>query len=220
MIDENEPSTLQAEPTEPKKPNPINPNGRRMTEEEYEAIYQSWRGGLKSSVSLGLKFGWSDETIRVLLKYGNKRRNWLPFAQREAIATESLRQATTAVAEKIAGRAVDDWEKAKTHDLLLINGSKVMLAGLLKKFQESVNTVDFSKMSGGSACANARALATAIEVLVRAESLLLGKPTERKEITPGDGWDKLNLEQLQYVIDHHGQLPPDMDEGALFPATN
>ena len=73
MIDESDPGEPNGEKHEPL------PNARRMTEQECDAIYAAWDGGLRSSVSLGEKFGWSDETVRVLIKHGNKRRGWQQY---------------------------------------------------------------------------------------------------------------------------------------------
>ena len=209
MIDESDPGEPKGEKHEPL------PNARRMTEQECDAIYAAWDGGLRSSVSLGEKFGWSDETVRVLIKHGNKRRGWQPFALRKALEESTLKAATDVAKEKIASRVVDQWEKAKEWDLALIQGNKKILGEMLQKFIEVVKKVDFSTMSASAACNNARSLAAAVDTLVKAESLLLGKPTERQEINPGDGWTKLTPEQLEYIA-ANGKLPPDVSEDVLF----
>jgi hypothetical protein len=220
MTDENDPTDVQGEnrgghpPGE--KPAELAPNARRMTEAEYNAIYQAWKGGLRNSVHLGAKFGWSDETIRQLVKKGNVRRSWLSFEKQLLLDTESMREAKLLASEKIADRAADAWDKAKAVDLALINGNKRMVSEMIQRFMRAVETVKFDGMSGVAACTNARALAAAIDLLVKAESLLLGKATERKEISAGDGWDKLTPEQATYIVEHGGQLPPDVNEDVLY----
>jgi len=215
MIDERDPSEPKQE-NEPAKREPL-PNAKRISEQEHDAIYAAWSGGLTSSVSLGLKFGYSDETIRVLIKHGNKRRGWQPFAARKAVEGTAIYEATKAAQAKITDRVMDAWERAKDNDLALINNNKILIAGLIAEFRKGLASVDFSKMSSGTACNNARSLAAAVDTLIRAESLLLGKPTERKEINPGDGWSKLTEAQLEFIA-ANGKLPPDVSEDVLFGA--
>ena len=45
---------------------------------------------------------------------------------------------------------------------------------------------------------------------------MLGKPTERHEVNPGDGWSRLTDEQLAAIAEN-AQLPPDVSEETLFP---
>ena len=222
MIEESDPDSIQGETSVETKARPQPPqfakNARRVTEEEHDCIFAAWKSGMRSSVALAAKFGYSDETMRVMIKFGNKRRGWQPFAMQQALEEASMHAASSAATEKIAAKISDAWEKAKEIDLALINGNKRIVGEMIQKFIQAVKTVDFSAMTGTAACHNARALAAAVDTLVKAESLLLGKPTERKEINPGDGWSELTPEQAAYIVEHQGQLPPDVNDEALYAA--
>jgi len=220
MIDEFRPGFSQVNPNAENAqtaplPKGEHKNARRMLEAENDAIFAAWKMGMRSPLALGTKYGWSDETIRTLIKHGNKRRGWQPYEMRLALEEASMRAASTEATAKIADKVVDAWEKAKANDLALINGNKGLIAELMSKFKAGLATVDFANMTGSNACNNARALAAAVDTLVKAESLLLGKPTERQEIQPGDGWSKLTSEQLEYIA-AHGKLPPDVTEDMIY----
>jgi hypothetical protein len=187
-----------------------------MDDEAYEAIYQAWYGGMRSAPKLAAKFGWSDEMIRSLVNVGNPRRHWLSFKARATLEVDTARLAENRAAAKIADLVVSEWEKAKADNLKLIYAHKGTIAALLKQFRDSLPAVDFTKLKAGTAAMIARSLAQATDTLVKAEALMLGKPTERHEVNPGDGWSRLTDEQLAAIAEN-AQLPPDVSEETLFP---
>jgi len=215
MIDELAPQTSQADPSSEHTGNREHKNTRRMSEEEHDAIFASWKAGLRGPTALGNRYGWSDETIRRLIKHGMPTRGWQPFAIRLSLEEAATRAAGAVATAKIADKIVDEWEKAKTNDLALINGNKGLLAQLITKFKAGMDSLTFDGMTSATACNNARALAAAVDTLVKAESLLMGKPTERQEIQPGDGWSKLTAEQLEFIV-QNGKLPPDVPEDMIY----
>lgn len=205
--------------------------GRRVDDALRAKMYQDWKNGIRGINTLATKYGLAFVTARRIVKQGNPNRHWPPFEVALALEGQTLKTAETMASEKIAEVLVDEWEKAKREDLMLVQGNKAMLGRLIKRFMDETKDIEFAHtgydkngeayktpMTGSEAANVARNLAQAAATLVQVESLLMGKPTERAAITQEDKWEKLTPEQCKYILET-GKLPPGVEETLFGPPT-
>lgn len=204
-------------------------HGRRVTDEVRDKMYADWKAGTpRATNTLARKYGISFVTARRIIVQGNASRGWQPFKVMLALESETVKKAEAAAEEKITETLVDEWQKARGQDLTLLQAQKSLLARLLKQFKENLEAITFGStyydkngeahevpVTWSEAVGSASRLAQATEILVKAESLLMGKPTERKDVNVTDPWEKLTPEQCRQIAET-GQLPDGVTEEELF----
>jgi hypothetical protein len=207
---------------------PHKANGRRVSDDLRWIVYLDWKAGTRHVMTLARKHGMTFQTAKKLMQ-GNPLRNWPSFEAQLALEHETLKTAESIAAEKIAGTVLTEWEKARKDNLIVVNGIKSSLFASVKKLVDTMREgVDFARieytkdgsairipMSGTEALANARTAAQAADLLVKIESLLYDKPTERKEVKVEDPWKKLTPEQMEEFA-RTGELPASVDVEQLF----
>ena len=207
---------------------PHKKNGRRVDDALRWTIYLDWKDGTRHVTTLSRKHGVTYQTVKKLMD-GNPLRKWPSFEAQLALEHETLKSAETIAAEKIAVQVLSEWEKARNDDLIVVNGVKSALFASVKKLVDTMTGgVDFARveytkdgaairipMSGTEALANARTAAQAADLIVKIESLLYDKPTERKEVKVESPWKKLTPEQMEEFA-RTGDLPASVDVEQLF----
>jgi hypothetical protein len=190
---------------------------------------------------LSAKYGFAWETIRKLIRVGSRLNGWPSFAERRVAEDSAVKDARSQAAPVIAQMIVDDYEKVRRENLSIVAGMKAGTTFIVRKYIDAARLASFVKtrkvrdktgamitievpMDAAEAADVGRTLMQLVEGLARVESFAMGGPSERLEVsrTPV-GWDSLTESQLQWVIDHGGQLPPDIDPSSLFgppPATS
>jgi hypothetical protein len=205
-------------------------NGKRINDDLRMIIYRDWKAGTRHLTTLARKYNMSFSTVKRLVLKGNPNRAWCSFEAQLALEHATLKSAEAIASEKIAGVVLTEWERARKNNLAVVGGIKEALWSSVKKLVEEMKTgVDFARieytkegaairipMSGTEAMANARTAAQAADLLVKIESLLYDKPTERKTVKVEDPWKQLTPDQMEEFA-RTGDLPAGVDVEQLFP---
>lgn len=207
-------------------------HARRVTREQYDAVYADWLAGMRSSQKLAEKYGFSWETVRKLVKYGSRLNGWPSFPERRVAEDEAVKAARAQAAPAIAQMMVDDYEKVRRENLSIVAGMKAGTSFIVRKYIDAARSATFVKtrkvrdkqgnmitievpMDAAEAADVGRTLMQLVEGLARVESFAMGGPDSRVEVSQSSLWDQMSDAQVQWVVDHHGQLPPDIDPTAL-----
>lgn len=211
-------------------------HGKRLSFELYEAMWQAYRDGRRSKSSLQRQFNVGYETASRVVDLGYPDRGWLALKDRAAQWDEAKIIASQQASVEQAKQALSDYQQARTDNLNLIKASKAAIAKLVRKALNSVESASFTKVrrrknkngdyvdvdmppSAFEMADALRTIAQAVKDLGAHESFWLGGPTERSEVNVSgvqQGWLSLSEEQLEYIVNSGGELPPGVSEEQLF----
>lgn len=217
--------------------NPKAKNGRRVTRELYDAMWESWRDGDRKVSTLARVFSVSIQTSDRIVKRGLPAHGWPSLLDR-AKAWDAARLQADSLAAAAAFQDVRSaWDIAKSDNLKLAQFSKGALAQAMKKAMEAVASMKFVKyrrfldrsltpavwttvetpMNGLEISEALRTIANAIKEIGAFEAYWLGgQPTPDGGITnPFQGWNKLTPDQINYIA-ATGQLPPGVTDDMLW----
>ena len=222
--------------TTPDSPKLKSKHARRVTEAEYYAVYEDWKIGELKLNQLARKHGLSWMAVRDMVVIGKKQMGLCSFEDRlKAEKKGGLNDAQVAqVTAIVASAALDEWEKAKEEDVKLLTVAKAILHRLMMTFVREIPGVTFTRkrrekdkngawhtidvpLDGLEAACVADRLATFLDKMIKAECLILGKPTERIEQVTGQQGGVLSLTDQQLEqLGESGILPPGVSDDVLF----
>lgn len=215
--------------------NPVNKkHGKRMSPALYESLWEAWRDGQRNKSELCRMFQLSWDTLDRVVNGGYPG---MPALKERLIIYEAdktrLAQEADIAAMTLANQ---EYVKARKINLEMINGVKASLVHLVRKAVPAAQVALFSRVKrmrskDGTTWvdvdvpANAFEVADALKTITGAlrelgvhESLWMGGPTERT--AEGEGTAKpltsLTDEQLDYVLQNGGALPPGVTDEMLF----
>lgn len=219
-------------------------NGKRVDAELYEAIWEAWRDGNRSISRLAGMYQMSWSTIKKLVTKGHYDRGFPAFVERLKVWEAAAASAKVATKDDTAKRKAEEWDKATTEHLKLTNATRYGLAHLIRKAVEATQKVEFTKTrkrrvidSNGNATTIDeevpisavtmaevwRTISTSVETVSRIESFWRGGPTSKSEVLNGaltaiKAFQNLTPEELNYIIESGGDLPPGVTHEDLFGA--
>lgn len=217
--------------------NPKAKNGRRVTRELYDAMWESWRDGDRKISTLARVFAVSVQTADRIVKRGLPVHGWPSLLDR-AKAWDAARLQADSLAAAAAFQDVRSaWDVAKSDNLKLAQFSKGALAQAMKKAMEAVASMKFVKyrrvldqtktpavwatietpMNGLEISEALRTIAGAIKEIGQFEAYWLGgqPQADGTVANPFQGWNKLTAEQINYIAST-GQLPPGVTDDMLW----
>lgn len=217
-------------------------NGKRISAEQYEAIWEAWRDGNRGKSKLAALFSLAWSTIDVLVKRGYPDRGFPAFIDRLKLWEAAAASAKIATIEDKKKRADEEWEKATQEHLKLSNATRFGLAQLIRKAVEATARVEFTRtrkrrvldkagtvqvideevpISAVTMAEVWKTIVQSVETVGKIESFWRGGPTSRSEIMGSavsalHAFQKLTPEQLDYIISSGGDLPPGVTSEDLF----
>ena len=199
----------------------------------YDAMWEAYRDGLRSARGLANQFNVSEQTATKAIKQGWPQRNWPSLAQKAAMwDQQKLELEQKAAAEKYR-ETVDEWYRARKQNLGLAGAAKGTLATLAKTMLEAARaakpTKTVRRREGNRFVESQEPLdlvetgvamqkiAAAIETISKVEAYWLGGPSEREDAAAAQAGQQASLtpEQMQFIIEHDGQLPPGVTDEQL-----
>jgi hypothetical protein len=212
-------------------------NGRRITRELYDAMWEAWRDGDRKVSTLTKIFGLNPATSHRIVKLGLPTLGWPSLNERSKSWDGAKLQADSLAAAAAFQEVRSQWDISKSDNLKLAAFSKNSIAKAMQKCADAVGSMKFVKyrrvldrnvtphvwttietpMNGLEISEALKTLATAIKEIGLFEAFWLGgQPNQDGQPTnPFAGWNKLTPDQINYIATT-GQLPPGVTDEMLW----
>lgn len=239
----NRSTTQQTMARKPKKEAPAekgvfgNSRGKRVTEEEYEGIWEAWKSGIRTKKELMRMFHVNWSTITRILDRGYPQRGWQSIRERWVLLQEEQHQEQSKLLLAQQAALQNEWDEAKQQSLQILRAGQAAAARLVKALVEATADVKFTRtkkwkdkqgnwheeevpMSGNHLAIAALRVAQTLDILQNKIAFWHGGP-EKADVTKGSLLARLMelpREQLDYMA-AHGTLPPGMTDEDIFGPT-
>lgn len=203
---------------------------RTISVQTYEAAWELWRDGLRSRNALAEKLGMTWETAARMVDNGYPQRGWAPLMDRARLWDKQVMEQSARLAAERMREAVDEQFKARKHNLALAGRMKAALASLAAQTLDAARACKFSHTkkvikdgreveveipaSAQQVAKAAKELAGAIRDLGQFEAYWLGTG-DKDDLPQTSSLDGLEEDQLKFIIESGGQLPPGVTDAML-----
>jgi len=203
--------------------------GRRLSHQEWEAIYADWKAGERNQTALARKHRCTVDTVHKYVEKGLPVNGWPSFRSRLQMENQTSADARERVTAQITAQVMDEYTKVRQENLQVLRALRAACTVQVQKMIENLKATTWTRMvtfykigkeeqqiretverplDSYEMASVARAISTALSMAGKMESFWLGGPTERVENIPES--EKLSEAEIDYVNEHEGAMPPGM----------
>lgn len=219
-----------------KRKAPHQKQGRRITLPAYEAMWALYRDGIRNIAEIARRVNYHRSTVQHTIDLGYPQLQLKPLKLRLIEFEGDIKQRKDKIAVENAFNVVAAVQKMRQESMQLSSATRGGLARLLKKLLEQVETATFEKVrrvkddegnwitvrlpaNAHEMAETLEKMATSLQILCEHDMKWIDDDDLRKQIIGVvRKVGTITEDQLNYIVEHGGDLPPGMSPEQFFNA--